>query len=271
MNRRILLFLIGGFFYISIFSFFVKEFATIKVYAEDIVDEYEDIDDGYTSLFIEDEEYIDNVLQDREIYIEDLKPDEDIEILNEENKEEDKKEIISENKSLSRGFVNTYDSSKEWLFNEEYYYTSNFQYHVGSGSLRTKTAYIFPELEFGEPSDTRSRVNQFKSLALAGRTSTVIGVEINDMSYIVCIVGASVSNPLYVDDITWPDNFSNLYWSEPTITPDPTPEPTITPDPTPTPDPDPMPDNTNFHIMVIFALGLCSGVIVGHFLTGFIK
>ena len=32
-----------------------------------------------------------------------------------------------------------------------------------------------------------------------------------------------------------------------------------------------MTDNDKFHIMIIFCFGLCAGVIVGHFLTGFIK
>lgn len=32
-----------------------------------------------------------------------------------------------------------------------------------------------------------------------------------------------------------------------------------------------MTNDDKFHIMVIFCFGLCAGVIVGHFLTGFIK
>ena len=250
--------------YVSLFSLFLYQY---KVLADELENEVEDIQE-YEQKY---EDLIDNI----EDSIETDGSDED---LQEEPGDSDKVlqdryEPIMQVKA-TRSMTNTYTDQYPWLFQFNYYKTLK-QLNVlyddnGSNAEIKRYAFIFqkdklPDFDLISTwvrASSTANLWEFEDPNVYVVLTAIDGYNVNSYNLKVA-VGA------YLEEYGYPD--SNCYWEDlnPTPTPDPTDTPTPTPDPTGSPTP--TPTNESINVMMVFCFGLIGGIIVGHFLTGFIK
>lgn len=245
--KRGLFVVIGITFYYCVMCLYTRN---VFAMANDITEEYQDI--------IEDE---------REAY-EDLEEDQ-------EDNTEDLSDTFTDLSRFSTSslgatrsvIVNTYDPTVDWLFDQNYFY-----YFYVNNDYNSQV-YVFPDNYFGDRQD--ELINIFFEHCNSEATYYKWHYENPNNGFSATLVSRRPSNNVNPNTYYNANGYpcKNTYWEIPTSTDTPTPTPTSTvnpEDPTPTPTPTPMEDN-QYKIMVVFCFGLCAGVIVGHFLTGFIK
>lgn len=239
---------------------------TEEIYQSISDTEFEIEEDGFNSFEDDIQEDPDKVLHD---YIFDFKS-------------------VKSVKGLRDTLVNTYDSSKTWLFDESYYLSSSQcgLYKSSTSAQKFYYIYIFPDNVFGD--STYDLVNTFYN-SLSGSNECFLTVNNyyvfpeNRDNAIPNIKGNQTNISKFITNNGIPSE--GTIWEEDIITPDPTPtvDPTPTPDPTPTgdpsitPTPDPSPqepvymENKPDMIVLIFAVGLIFGFLFGRVFLGFVK
>lgn len=275
MKRGVLFILVGGFFYICLVLLWCRQYNILTVKANELTEEITE-DYGYLSSFEEDSESDDSLLQDTITPIKDLSNDfESSEDITEDYKdikngdsvlsdsfedEENPKKLLGGTRSV---IVNTYDPTVDWLFDQ------NFFYYLYNNSYLT---YVFPDNYFGDRQD--ELINVFFNHLLTEKTYYKWHYENPSNGFSATLISVLPSNNVNSNTYYNIDGYpsKNTYWEIPEPIPDPTPTPTPEPEITPTPTPGgEVVIDEKFKIMIIFCFGLSAGVIVGHFLTGFLK